>query len=131
MRSRSRRLEPLSAWMFHDPPRAERARGDRSPLARVRRVFSGVFCGVGLALLAACGRPATEADCNKVVEKNVEVQLKKMNITDPAAIESEKTRIRASLNDTIKGCVGRKVSDGMMACVDNAKTVEELDKCNH
>lgn len=105
-------------------------RRDRpSAPTRVSRGFSAVI--VALAGLAGCGRPATEADCNKVVEKNVEVQLKKMNITDPSAIESEKARIRGSLKDSIKECVGRKVTDGMMACVDNAKTVEELDKCTH
>ncbi len=81
------------------------------------------------AALTACGRPATEDDCNKVVEKNVEVQLKKMNITDPSAIESEKGRIRASLKDSIKQCVGRRVTDGMMRCVEQSKTPEDLDKC--
>jgi len=89
------------------------------------------FVLVLAATLAACGRPATEDDCNKVVEKNVEVQLKKMNITDPSAIESEKGRIRASLKDSIKQCVGRRVTDGMMRCVEQSKTPEDLDKCTH
>ena len=47
-------------------------------------------------LLLACGRPATEAECKRVVEKNVEVQMRKMNMDDPASIDKEKARILAS-----------------------------------
>jgi hypothetical protein len=86
-------------------------------------IFSCIFAG--------CGRPATVEDCNKVVEKNVEVQLKKGNITDPGDVEREKVRVKASLSDKIAQCPGRRITDGMMRCVDQAETSEQIDKCLH
>ncbi len=84
-----------------------------------------------LCVFAGCGRPATVEDCNKVVEKNVEVQLKKGNITDPGDVDREKVRVKASLADKIAQCPGRRITDGMMKCVDQAGTSEEIDKCLH
>jgi hypothetical protein len=82
-------------------------------------------------LLLACGRPATEAECKRVVEKNVEVQMRKMNMGDPASIDKEKARILASMGPELQKCIGRKVSDGMMKCVDSAQTPEDIEKCLH
>ena len=83
---------------------------------------------VFLAFLG-CGRPATIDDCTRVVEKNVEVQMRKSNITDPEEIAREKARVRVSLSDKIAQCPGRRVTDGMMRCVEHAGTSEEIDKC--
>jgi hypothetical protein len=99
-----------------------------------RATYVAFACCVALpaALFGVgCGRPATESDCNKVVEKNVQVQMKKMNITDPAAVTKEQDRIRASLQPQIKQCVGRRVTDSIMRCVDRAETPDELDHCTH
>jgi hypothetical protein len=82
-------------------------------------------------LLSACGRPATEAECKRVVEKNVEVQMRKMNMGDPASIDKEKARILGTMGAEVQKCIGRKVSDGMMKCVDGAQTPEDIEKCLH
>jgi uncharacterized protein YicC (UPF0701 family) len=96
----------------------------------VQKTFALFAFGLGSVVLG-CGRPATEEDCNKVVEKNVEVQMRKMNITDPTAVGREKERIRASLQPQIKQCIGRRVTESIMRCVDRAETPEELDRCMH
>ena len=78
---------------------------------------------------AACGRKATDADCSFILDRNVEVQMKQMNITDPAAVAKRKDEIRAEMKDSLKDCVGKRVTDGMLVCVRNAGTADDIDKC--
>jgi hypothetical protein len=37
--------------------------------------------------------------------------------------------MRASMREDIDKCVGKRVTDGMMACVRTAETAEKIDKC--
>lgn len=88
---------------------------------------------VALALLAfslaGCGRKATREDCEAVVDKNVELQLKALGVTDPAVVGKRREEMRASMHDDIDKCVGKRVTDSMMSCVKNAETAEKIDKC--
>jgi hypothetical protein len=77
----------------------------------------------------ACGRSATEADCRAIIDKNVEIQMKSMNITDPEAIAKKKAEMRAEFEGELKGCVGKRVTDSMMRCVERAQKPDEIDKC--
>jgi hypothetical protein len=89
-----------------------------------------VLAFVGMAVvLAGCGRKATEADCNAIVDRNVELQMRKMNITDDAVIAKKQQEIRTQFSESMKGCVGRRITDGMMRCVKEAPTVEAIDQC--
>jgi len=90
----------------------------------------------GLAVAAAsiiggvgCGRRATEADCDIIVDHMTELQMKAMHITDPVAIDKRKKEIHDELKAQLQGCVGRRVSDSMMACVALSQTADEFDKC--
>jgi hypothetical protein len=86
---------------------------------------------VPLALLAAagCGRRATESDCQLIVDKSVELQMKEMSHADAAAIAQRETQVRAELQGELKSCEGRRVTDKMMACVQAASSTQELDTC--
>ncbi len=90
---------------------------------------------VGLALATAslpglgCGRRATPADCQLIVDKSVELQLNDMSETDPAAIKASELKIRAALEDQIKEGESRRVTDKTIACIRGASTREELDSC--
>ncbi len=84
---------------------------------------------VGALGVAACGRPATQQDCELIIDRNVELQMKQMQITDSAAIEKRKSEIRQTMADQLKGCVGKRVTDKMMACVKKAETADEIDQC--
>jgi hypothetical protein len=78
---------------------------------------------------AGCGRRATEADCDIIVDHMTELQMKAMHITDPVAIDKRKKEIHDELKAQLQGCVGRRVSDAMMACVARSQTADEFDKC--
>lgn len=88
-----------------------------------------VFMVSSLVLLAGCGRKATRADCEKFFDKNIEVKMKEDGTTDPAAIKKRQTDLRVEKKDDIDQCVGRRITDGMLTCVDGAQTASDIDKC--
>jgi hypothetical protein len=81
------------------------------------------------AILGGCGRKATREDCETVVDRNVELQLKALGVTDPALVAKRREDMRASMRDDIDKCVGKRVTDAMMTCVKTAETAEKIDKC--
>ena len=95
--------------------------------------WSTVAAAAATALFAAassgCGRRATELDCQLIVDKSVELQLRDTNQTSPEAIEKREEQVRAELQDEIKACEGRRVTDKTMECVHAAPTTQELEKC--
>jgi hypothetical protein len=96
----------------------------------MRSSFVLLVTSLAWAFLAlGCGRKATRADCELVVDKNVEVKLKADGLTDSALVQKRKDELRASLRDDIDKCVGKRVTDSMLNCVRGAGTPEQIDKC--
>ena len=95
--------------------------------------FAPLVSLVGAVLLATalvgCGRKATREDCEAVVDKNVELQLKALGVTEPGVVAKRRDEMRASMRDDIDKCVGKRVTDAMMSCVKSAETAEKIDKC--
>lgn len=82
------------------------------------------------ALLCGCGRHATQADCQLIVDRSVELQLKALDETDAQTIAKREATVRAALDEEIKSCErDRRVTDRTMACVRSATTTRELDSC--
>lgn len=86
-------------------------------------------CLGACVLLLGCGRPATEADCQLIIDRNVEVQMKAMKLEDRDLIAKKQQELRTAMKDELKDCVGRRVTDSMMRCVKSADTAEEITKC--
>jgi hypothetical protein len=83
-----------------------------------------------LFALPACGHKATEADCKLIVDRSIEVQLDAQGITDPAVRAKQRETLQKKAGDVdIKGCIGRRVTDGMLECVRRAKTPDEVTAC--
>ncbi len=83
-----------------------------------------------LALSAAgCGRKATAEDCALIVDRNVEVELRALKVTDPTIIERHKAELRRDLKDKLDMCPGKRITDSMLTCVRKAETSDELDRC--
>src|SRR5580692_7573201 len=95
------------------------------PTARVDAVATASTLAVG------CGRRATPADCQLIVDKSVELQMKSTAETDPKAVAEREVRIRAALGDQIKVCETRRVTDKTIACVQAAAATSELEQCLH
>ncbi|MGO8993380.1 MAG: hypothetical protein ACLQVI_08620 [Polyangiaceae bacterium] len=99
-----------------------------SPSARPRAPFT-LAAAAMLAALAGCGHKANDADCAFILDRNVEVQMKSMHITDPVLIDKRKTEIQTELKAQLQGCIGKRITDGMLACVARAQTAEAIDEC--
>lgn len=79
-------------------------------------------------LLGGCGHPATSSECEQIVDKIVELELKAQNIKDAQAIEQRKTETRAARGkELLAQCQGRKVTDAAMRCVRGAQSYDEID----
>jgi hypothetical protein len=85
------------------------------------------------ALLAAaapgCGREATVEDCQQIVKRIVELELKSVVPEQELSAEVQEAqqafRERASAD-----CVGRRITEKSLACVAAAKTAEAvIDDC--
>src|SRR5262249_978644 len=98
----------------------------KSPHTMIARALA-LACAA--LVMAGCGRKATEAAFSFLPDPNPEGALKRMNITDPTAIAKRKDEIRGEFKESLKDCVGKRVTDGMLACVGTAQTADEIDRC--
>jgi hypothetical protein len=99
--------------------------------SRARALAILPLAPVLLLPVSACNR-ATEADCKLIVDKSVELEMKESAAdagVDAAAISHRSQEVRAELDEQIRACQGRRVTDKTMACVRGSKSSEELDQC--
>jgi hypothetical protein len=81
-----------------------------------------------LVALGGCGHPATKADCDLILDKIVELELRGQNVTDPAVIAQRKDDTRkAKGEELMQKCLGRKVTDARMTCVQNAVSYDQIE----
>jgi hypothetical protein len=91
---------------------------------------TALACTVVFAVtLAACGRKATAADCQLILDRSVELQMRELDKSDPEATAKRQAVLRQELEGEMKDCVGRRITDPMMACVRSATTTTELERC--
>lgn len=84
------------------------------------------FCLVSLSTIG-CGRPATVQDCEHIVARITELELKKANVTDPEQIRLEVEESKAAFREeTMARCVGRRVTEGFMECITSAQSADRL-----
>lgn len=83
------------------------------------------------AALAGCGHPATHEECDQLLAKSAEIELRGQRVTDPATIAERTAAARA----TPKGlefsaqCVGKRITQTALDCVRKATTAEQFDHC--
>lgn len=77
--------------------------------------------------LAACGRPATEAECDEIVARITELELGESKVSDKAEVEKQVAETKQAFKaKTKEQCVGKRVTERALACVRAAKTAEEI-----
>jgi hypothetical protein len=94
----------------------------------MRHVTLLVFA-IWAPLTGGCGRRATEADCQLIVNKSVELEMKAMSRADPPSIQKREEEVRAQLRDEIEACQSRHVTEKTLACVRSASSTQGLDAC--
>ncbi len=78
-----------------------------------------------LVTLVGCGRPATEKECDEIVGRIAELELEARGIAGNNAAEIKDTKA-ALRKDTLRDCVGRRISDKALTCVRSAKTAQQI-----
>jgi|WetSurMetagenome_2_1015567.scaffolds.fasta_scaffold431405_1 hypothetical protein len=89
------------------------------------------FLSITSLLVVACGRPASERECNEIVTRTATLEyqaaVKGTATVDPAQIETIRARVRESM---LKNCVGRRITEKALQCVREAKSAKEIqDRC--
>jgi len=92
--------------------------------------------GIVVCLFASgCGHPATEAECQIIVERIVELELKAQHVTDPEEVAKRRGESLGISSDGgkpefLEGCVGKHITERALACVRRAETASEItDRC--
>ncbi|MCU0693727.1 MAG: hypothetical protein MUF54_20245 [Polyangiaceae bacterium] len=85
---------------------------------------------VSAAACTGCRR-ATEHDCERMLDRIVELELQEQGITDAALVAKRKQETRAAKRDElVKACVGKRVSDGALQCIADAQRADDVtEKC--
>jgi hypothetical protein len=78
-----------------------------------------------LLFVGACGRPATQQECDEIVVRVTELELKTRGIAGRDSQEVRDTK-EALRKTTLRDCVGRRISDKAMACVRKADSAQKL-----
>lgn len=80
-----------------------------------------------LLMLGACGRPATEEECLRILRKAARVELTGRLDKNEELISKELAEIEKAMKPAMeKKCVGKRISDDTLRCVERATTKEEL-----
>src|SRR3712207_15990 len=76
----------------------------------------------------ACGHPATEKECEEIVERVATLELRKAN-TAPEALKEEVKNAKESFRkDMQRRCIGRRVTAAAMECVRQAKSAQQIEE---
>ncbi len=95
----------------------------REVVARLRTLLALL---VGLA---QCGRPATEAECRRILEKGADLAPVASGTSEAPPDKKPRAWLDDHVSDLLKLCVGRKLTDSTLRCIDGASTAAELDAC--
>lgn len=78
-------------------------------------------------VLVGCGRPATDADCDFIVGRIAELELRAERDADRAQIAAQVEETKAEFRAKAKReCVGKRVTERALRCVREAKTAQEI-----
>jgi hypothetical protein len=94
-----------------------------SPLTPAR----GLLLGCSLLLAAGCGKPATEADCEGIVARVTELELKRAQVSDPIQVQAQINDAKRSFRErALKDCVGKRLSKSALDCVAKATDAKQI-----
>jgi hypothetical protein len=89
------------------------------------------LCALGALLgLVGCGHPATREECDEIITRSAEIELRAQHVTDAKAVADRVAAAKAAKGDELLGrCVGRRITDRALACVRRASSAEQVDRC--
>ena len=100
---------------------------------RFKLVLSSLYCrkaplSIGFTLLclalSSCGRPATESECKKIIRAALRAELQE-HYSSQKMVEQELPRLEEeSLDSLMPKCLGQRIKDEQLRCIDRAEAGE-------
>ena len=91
-----------------------------------RQLRDAIHIPLCVGLLTGC-HTATEADCERIIDRIVELELKDQGITNPEVVAQRKQQTRSKKrDDLLQGCVGNRIGKSTMTCIDNAESSKQI-----
>ncbi len=82
---------------------------------------------VALFTCVACGKPATQAECDEIVGRIAELELRESSSASSAELAKQVAETKLAFESkTKRECVGKRITKRALGCVRNAKTAEEI-----
>jgi small lipoprotein (TIGR04454 family) len=82
-----------------------------------------------LTLVSGCGHPASDKECQEIVEHIATLELEKSGTTVNVGEQIDETK-KALAANTLKDCVGKRITEKAMQCVRSAKSSAQIvDDC--
>jgi hypothetical protein len=85
-----------------------------------------------LTLVVGCGHPASDKECQEIVERIATLELEKAGAPlDAKSVGAQIDETKKALAaNTLKDCVGKRITERAMQCVRSAKTSAQIvDDC--
>ena len=85
-----------------------------------------------LPAVVGCGHPASDKECQEIVERIATLELEKAaGTSDAKAVGTQVDETKKALApNTLKDCVGKRITERAMQCVRSAKTSSQIvDDC--
>ena len=77
--------------------------------------------------LPACRRTrASSPDCERILDRVVELELAERGFRDQALLDRKRREMRDGLAAQLKECEGKHLNSGALACIAKAKSTEEI-----
>lgn len=82
---------------------------------------------LGVLSALGCGKPATADECQRIVERITELELKEARIADDEVVKAQVAQTQVAFKERmLSDCVGQRISSGAIACVEQATTAREI-----
>jgi hypothetical protein len=78
-------------------------------------------------LVVGCGRPATQAECDEIIGRIAELEIREAAPAAPDEVKKQVAETKQAFAAKSKHeCVGRRITSRAIGCVRSAKSAEEI-----
>ena len=76
-----------------------------------------------------CGHEATREECEVILAKNAEFELRAQGISNGDEIQRRVSETKAARPELLDACVGKRITDEAMQCVRDAADADAFEAC--
>ena len=99
-------------------------------MARMRTRLSAVLGIAVSAVAVGCGHPATERECEEIVERITVLELGRVDAGQSVVHDEVKNAKESFKKEIRKKCVGKRITNAAMECVRKATASRQIeDEC--